>query len=127
MQTIIYFLGCRTEQLSYQDNQWLSDFPAEFSDTIIFYGIAVNITFIELSFKNNDRNNPKHWDRQVSAKSVDPDQMLQCVASDQGLHCLPLIQYFFLTITCKTDLLKCRDEGRYQWKKPDTPLQKHQI
>ena len=27
----------------------------------------------------------------IQANSVDPDQMPQNVASDQGLHCLPLI------------------------------------
>ena len=36
----------------------------------------------------------KYSDRQVWANSVDPDQMLQNAASDQGLHCLPLIQQF---------------------------------
>ena len=38
------------------------------------------------------RKNPKYWDRQPRANSADPDQMPQSVASDQGLHCLPLIQ-----------------------------------
>ena len=41
------------------------------------------------------RNNPKYWDRQVLANSVDPDQMPQNAASDQGLHNLPLIQQYF--------------------------------
>ena len=40
-------------------------------------------------------NNPKYWDGQAWANSVDPDQMLQNAASDQGLHCLPLIQRYF--------------------------------
>ena len=31
-------------------------------------------------------------DRQVWAKSVDPDETLQNATSHQGLHCLPLIQ-----------------------------------
>ena len=31
---------------------------------------------------------------QAWANSVDPDQMLQNAASDQGLHYLPLIQHF---------------------------------
>ena len=43
-------------------------------------------------------NNPKYWDKQALAKSVDPDQMPQNVASDQGLHCLPLIQHYCLSI-----------------------------
>ena len=32
----------------------------------------------------------KYQDRQPCANSVDPDQMLQNAASDQGLHCLAL-------------------------------------
>ena len=35
---------------------------------------------------------PKYWNRQSWANSVDPDQTPQNAASDQGLHCLPLIQ-----------------------------------
>ena len=38
--------------------------------------------------------NRKYWDRKSWANSVDPDQVLQNAASDLGLHCLPLIQYF---------------------------------
>ena len=33
---------------------------------------------------------PKYLDRQTWANSVDPDQMPQNVASDQGLHSLAL-------------------------------------
>ena len=40
-------------------------------------------------------------DRQTLANSVDPDQMLQNAASDQGLLCLPLIQQFY-TLTGST-------------------------
>ena len=36
-------------------------------------------------------NNPKYWDRQALANSMEPNQMLQNVVSDQSLHCLPLI------------------------------------
>ena len=32
---------------------------------------------------------------QTWANSVDPAQILQNAASDQGLHCLPLIQQFY--------------------------------
>ena len=39
-------------------------------------------------------NNPKYWDRHAWTNSVDPDQMLQNAASDQGLHCLLLIQQY---------------------------------
>ena len=40
-----------------------------------------------------------YLDRQVWANSVDPDQMLQNAASDQGLHCWLLIQQFLNTLT----------------------------
>ena len=35
---------------------------------------------------------PKHFDRKAWASSVDLDQMLQNMALNRGLHCLPLIQ-----------------------------------
>ena len=37
----------------------------------------------------------KCWNRQAFANSVDPDQMPQCVASNQSLHFLPYIQQYF--------------------------------
>ena len=36
-----------------------------------------------------------YLDRQTIGNSVDPDQMLENAASDQGQHCLPLIQQFY--------------------------------
>ena len=41
-------------------------------------------------------NNPEYWDRQAWANRVDPDQMPNNTASDQGLHHLHLckIDYF---------------------------------
>ena len=36
--------------------------------------------------------NPKYLNGQVCANSVDPDQTPQNAASDQGLHCLPIIK-----------------------------------
>ena len=48
-----------------------------------------------------------YWDRQAWANSVEPDQMLQHAASDQGLQCLPLIQKISDTsINTEMDLLK---------------------
>ena len=45
--------------------------------------------------------------KQAWASPVHPDQMLQNVASDQGLHFLSLIQQFLDKSTgSKTDLLK---------------------
>ena len=43
-------------------------------------------------------NSPNYWDRQAWANSIVPDQMLQNAASDQGLHCLPLLQQYFKQI-----------------------------
>ena len=39
--------------------------------------------------------NPKYWDREVLANSVNQDQTLLNVAFDQGLHYLPYIQQYF--------------------------------
>ena len=38
---------------------------------------------------------PSIGDRQIFANSVDPDQMMQNEAYDQGLHCLTYIQQYF--------------------------------
>ena len=38
------------------------------------------------------RNNPKYQDGQAWANRIDQDQIPQIVSSDQGLHCLPIIQ-----------------------------------
>ena len=38
---------------------------------------------------------PKKWDRRVWANNIDQNQMPNNVAPDYGLHCLPLIQYFY--------------------------------
>ena len=35
----------------------------------------------------------------ICANSVDPDQVLQTVASEQGLHSLPLIQQLLVATT----------------------------
>ena len=43
------------------------------------------------------RTHPKILYRQAWANTVDPDQTQQDVASDQGLHCLPLILQFVNT------------------------------
>ena len=40
------------------------------------------------------RNNPKFRDRQAWENSAEPDQTPLNVASDQGLHCLPLMQQY---------------------------------
>ena len=45
----------------------------------------------------NFHNHHMYLDRQAWAKSVDPDEMPQTVASHLGLHCLPLSQEFLDT------------------------------
>ena len=40
-------------------------------------------------------NKPKYWDRQVWVNIINPDQTLQTAISDQGVHCLSLIQHYF--------------------------------
>ena len=40
------------------------------------------------------QSQPKYLDRQAWENNVDPEQMPQNVASDQGLLCLTLIQQF---------------------------------
>ena len=41
----------------------------------------------------------KYWNRYAWASSVASDQMPPDTASDQNLHCLPLIQQFIDTLT----------------------------
>ena len=51
----------------------------------------------------------KNQERQVQATSVDPDQTIQNVASDQVLHCLPLIQQFLdISAFCNMNCSKIR-------------------
>ena len=54
-------------------------------------------TYEALLISTQYHNNPKYWDRQAFANSLDPDMMLKNEASDQDqdLHCLPNIQQYF--------------------------------
>ena len=71
--------------------------------SLTFFFVAFSVSAFQL------RGVPyllENWDGQASANSVDPDQMLHSAASDQSLHCLPLIQQFLLPSTdSKTDSL----------------------
>ena len=59
---------------------------------------------------NNYSKSPKYWGIQAWANSVDPDQMPQNVASDLGLHCLPIIQQFWgMSTGSNIDLYKFKD------------------
>ena len=49
----------------------------------------------------------KYWNSQAWANSVDTDQMPQNVTSDQGLHFLPLIQWFSNTYRFKQPSILC--------------------
>ena len=52
---------------------------------------------------------PEYLDRQALADSVDPDQMMQNMASDQGLNYLLLTQKSLGTLEgCNIDLLNFR-------------------
>ena len=49
-----------------------------------------------------------HSNRQAWQNSIDPDQLLQNAAFDQGCHCLPLIDQYLRHITdSKMGLFKC--------------------
>ena len=53
------------------------------------------------------QNVSKYLDRQAWANIVDSDQMQQNVASDQSLHCLPLIHHFLdISTGSQMDLVK---------------------
>ena len=51
------------------------------------------------------------WTDRPSVNSVDPDQLQQHVASDQGLNCLPFMQHLLDTSAdSKMDMLSCKDK-----------------
>ena len=52
-----------------------------------------------------------YWDRHARANSVDPDQMPQNAASDQGLHCLPHFQQVVNTKKIKISSAECVTES----------------
>ena len=52
------------------------------------------------------------FERQTE-NSVDPDQTPLNAASDQGLHCLPLIQQFYTLTGSKSDVLKKEQRCKY--------------
>ena len=52
--------------------------------SILLLSVLKHVFNIFLRSLRKYHNNPRYWDRQAQANSVDPDQM----ASDQGLHCL---------------------------------------
>ena len=56
---------------------------------VVTHWICLREVFPMVSVFMQYHNNPKYWNREAFANSVDPDQMPQNVASDQGLHCLP--------------------------------------
>ena len=63
-------------------------------------------------------NNPKYWD---CANSVDPDQMPQNVASDQGLHCLqPISSISDTSSSSRKGSVKVFDKYCRQFRCPNT-------
>ena len=53
---------------------------------------SIERRFFRLATKVFYRSHLEHLDRRVKANCVDPHQTPLFAASDQGLHCLPLIQ-----------------------------------
>ena len=60
----------------------------------------MRFTYINNPTKFTYINNPTYLDRQALANCVDPDKRPQNMATDQGLHCLPLIKQFLDILTC---------------------------
>ena len=59
-----------------------------------------------LTYKISYCNNPKYWDRESLANTLDQVQRLQNWTSDQGLLCLRFLKKFLDTsISNKMDLL----------------------
>ena len=54
-----------------------------------------------------------YLDRQACTNSVDPDEMLQKLASHQGLYCLSLIQQFLDISGSKLNLFKYGKVSEY--------------
>ena len=52
------------------------------------------------------QNNPKYWDRQAFANSVDPDQIPHNVVSDQVLHCYTYSKSLDTSTGSKMDYVK---------------------
>ena len=60
-------------------------------------------------------------DRQARDNCVDPDEMPQFVASQQGLHCLPLLQLFLdTTLGSKLFLFKLKNKYDKELRCPNT-------
>ena len=62
--------------------------------SLLIYVCLTQVYYVDLRYSG----------RQARANSIDPDQMPRSAASDQGQHCLPLIEEF--QDTQKMDLLK---------------------
>ena len=78
-------------------------------------GLLKRICTVKHSYIDRYHNMPKIWDKHAWANSVlhNPDQMPQnAAASDQDLHCLPLIQHYILGTSTenKMDLFKFYDK-----------------
>ena len=74
----------------------------------------------KIYFVASYRNNPKYWDRQTWANSVDPDQMQQNGVSDQGLHCLSSSFILDAWTGSKIDLIKFQDKYGKELRCPNT-------
>ena len=80
-------------QYSLLEKQALKQHPTTHNTISTIHNVASQMLSETASICYN-RSYLKYWNRQASVNSVDPDQMLQTVASDQGLHHLQLIHQF---------------------------------
>ena len=114
MRNVIYFSNIQSYQSSllfpkYSEKQSLClaggmagifylDMGCAFLTVVLCFNFFPALIFVNRKMSAQIyHNNPKYWDRLALANSVDPDQMPQNVASDQGLQCLPLIQHILET------------------------------
>ena len=68
----------------------------------------------------NYRNNPKYWDRQAYANSVDPDQTPQNAASDRVCTVCHSSSNILDATGSKIDFLKCQDKYSKKSRCPNT-------
>ena len=74
---------------------WVNISAASFRNIYLILTRLISEGAGQGSIWSNYRTYSMYLNRQVWAINVDPDQTSQNAASDQGLHCLPLIQQFY--------------------------------
>ena len=83
----------------YTHSSWVFDTSVQtkegFSTLFAFCIVIRKILLVSVLGYVFYHNNPEYWNRHAFANSVDPDQMLQNGASDQGLHFLLYMQQYY--------------------------------